>query len=159
MNSDQRLTVLDAALTQIGKPYIWGAKGPERFDCSGLATFCLIEAGFKKLELLFSPVEIQANKITAKNWMHFCNADRLMRNLPKTPEPTMGDLCFYGRKKRSTNIAIATHVVIYLGDGQIIGANGGNSLTTSPQPGAKVSKKKSYRYRPDFLQFGSLVTL
>lgn len=28
------------ALAQVGKPYRWGAKGPDRFDCSGLVYFC-----------------------------------------------------------------------------------------------------------------------
>lgn len=28
--------VVDAALTKLGVPYVWGAKGPNTFDCSGL---------------------------------------------------------------------------------------------------------------------------
>ncbi len=28
--------VLDFALAQLGKPYVWGAAGPDSYDCSGL---------------------------------------------------------------------------------------------------------------------------
>ncbi|HBG5344174.1 TPA: C40 family peptidase [Clostridioides difficile] len=35
------------ALAQRGKPYHWGAKGPNSFDCSGLIYYCLKTIGFK----------------------------------------------------------------------------------------------------------------
>ncbi len=34
-------TVVDRAYSQIGKPYSWGAVGPNSFDCSGLVSYCL----------------------------------------------------------------------------------------------------------------------
>lgn len=37
--------VVETARAQIGKPYEWGAAGPDRFDCSGLVTYCLRAAG------------------------------------------------------------------------------------------------------------------
>ncbi|MBV9140318.1 MAG: C40 family peptidase [Pseudonocardiales bacterium] len=33
------------ALAQVGKPYVWGAKGPEAFDCSGLVQAAWAAAG------------------------------------------------------------------------------------------------------------------
>ena len=33
--------VVDRAYSQIGKPYSWGAVGPNSFDCSGLVSYCL----------------------------------------------------------------------------------------------------------------------
>ena len=30
---------VDMALAQVGKPYVWGAAGPDSFDCSGLVLF------------------------------------------------------------------------------------------------------------------------
>ncbi len=38
-------SVVNCALEQLGKPYIWGATGPSSFDCSGLVMFCYNEAG------------------------------------------------------------------------------------------------------------------
>lgn len=31
---------VETALAQIGKPYVWGATGPNSFDCSGLVCYC-----------------------------------------------------------------------------------------------------------------------
>ena len=33
--------VVDRAYAQLGKPYVWGAGGPDSFDCSGLVGYCL----------------------------------------------------------------------------------------------------------------------
>jgi hypothetical protein len=33
------------ALTKLGKPYVWGAKGPNQFDCSGLTHWAYAQAG------------------------------------------------------------------------------------------------------------------
>lgn len=32
--------VVDVAYAQLGKPYVWGAEGPNSFDCSGLTMYC-----------------------------------------------------------------------------------------------------------------------
>lgn len=34
-----------AALTRLGCPYVWGATGPDRFDCSGLVKWAYAQAG------------------------------------------------------------------------------------------------------------------
>ena len=33
--------MVDRAYSQLGKPYQWGATGPNSFDCSGLVSYCL----------------------------------------------------------------------------------------------------------------------
>ncbi len=38
-------TVINCALEQKGKPYIWGAEGPDSYDCSGLVKYCYEKAG------------------------------------------------------------------------------------------------------------------
>jgi cell wall-associated NlpC family hydrolase len=37
--------VIRTALAQIGKPYVYGAAGPDGFDCSGLTMFAFAAAG------------------------------------------------------------------------------------------------------------------
>jgi len=32
--------VVGVAYDQLGKPYVWGAGGPNSFDCSGLTSYC-----------------------------------------------------------------------------------------------------------------------
>jgi cell wall-associated NlpC family hydrolase len=34
-----------AALSRLGRPYVWGATGPDRFDCSGLTQWSYARAG------------------------------------------------------------------------------------------------------------------
>lgn len=36
---------VDAALSKLGVPYVWGAKGPNVFDCSGLTQWAWRQAG------------------------------------------------------------------------------------------------------------------
>ncbi len=37
--------IIQLALGQVGKPYVWGAKGPEQFDCSGLVSWLYAQIG------------------------------------------------------------------------------------------------------------------
>jgi cell wall-associated NlpC family hydrolase len=39
-------SMLQVALAQRGKPYIWGATGPDAFDCSGLVVYSWRRAGY-----------------------------------------------------------------------------------------------------------------
>lgn len=36
-----------AALGKLGRPYVWGATGPDRFDCSGLVQWAYAQAGVR----------------------------------------------------------------------------------------------------------------
>ena len=38
-------TAVRAALSRLGRPYVWGAGGPDRFDCSGLTQWSYAQAG------------------------------------------------------------------------------------------------------------------
>jgi cell wall-associated NlpC family hydrolase len=38
-------TAVRAALSRLGRPYVWGATGPDRFDCSGLTQWSYAQAG------------------------------------------------------------------------------------------------------------------
>ncbi len=38
-------TMLTAALSRVGMPYVWGATGPDAFDCSGLVAWSFAQAG------------------------------------------------------------------------------------------------------------------
>lgn len=38
-------TVVSAAYSKLGCPYVWGASGPNTFDCSGLVMWCYAQAG------------------------------------------------------------------------------------------------------------------
>jgi cell wall-associated NlpC family hydrolase len=87
-------TALRAALTQRGKPYVWGAAGPDSYDCSGLVMWAFLQEG------------ISLPHYTGDQWnagMHVSRADL---------EP--GDLVFF--------FADISHVGIYLGNGLMVDA-------------------------------------
>ncbi|GGR37096.1 C40 family peptidase [Streptomyces netropsis] len=89
------------AFQQVGKPYVWGASGPDSFDCSGLTSQAWAHAGGA------------IPRTSQEQW----------KTLPKVPlnELRPGDLVLYFEG--------ATHVALYIGNGQVIQA---------PRPGAYV---------------------
>lgn len=96
---------LEAARDQLGKPYVWGAAGPNSFDCSGLVTYCLRQAGSTTGRL---------------NAQGFSENSR-WENIKSMDDMEIGDLIFYsGRGKR------VGHVGIYIGDGMMIDASSAN---------------------------------
>jgi cell wall-associated NlpC family hydrolase len=87
-------TALRAALTQRGKPYVWGAAGPDSYDCSGLVLWAFAQEG------------ISLPHYTGDQWnsgMHVSRADL---------EP--GDLVFF--------FADISHVGLYIGNGLMVDA-------------------------------------
>ena len=85
---------LQAALTRVGDPYVWGAAGPGQFDCSGLVVWAFAQEG------------IALPHYTGSLWnsgMHVARSDL---------EP--GDLVFF--------FSDISHVGIYIGDGMMIDA-------------------------------------
>jgi cell wall-associated NlpC family hydrolase len=46
-NDSRAQTAVRAALSRLGSPYVWGATGPDRFDCSGLVMWAYARAGVR----------------------------------------------------------------------------------------------------------------
>ncbi|MGW3661736.1 NlpC/P60 family protein [Streptomyces sp. NPDC005141] len=89
------------ATRQLGKPYVWGAEGPDSFDCSGLTSQAWLAAGHS------------VPRTSEEQW-------RRLKHVP-IEEMRPGDLIIY--------FADASHVGLYIGDGEIIQA---------PRPGRWV---------------------
>ena len=68
--------VLDYAHSKIGHPYVWGAKGPDAFDCSGFVAWCYRQIGislpsyteslYAVASARFSPSEAQPGDVLYK---------------------------------------------------------------------------------------------
>ena len=87
-------TAVDAALSQVGKPYQWGAEGPDSYDCSGLTLWAWAHAGVS----LPHNSGMQQAAIT-----------------PVAREDMQpGDLMFFGSPVH--------HVSMYIGNGQMVEA-------------------------------------
>ncbi|WP_371672037.1 NlpC/P60 family protein [Streptomyces sp. NBC_00289] len=99
--SGRAAAAVAAARSALGKPYVWGATGPTGFDCSGLMQWSYAQAGISL------PRTSQAQRYAG-------------RQVPLS-QVQPGDLVAY----RSD----ASHVGMYMGNGQVIHA---------PYPGAPV---------------------
>jgi cell wall-associated NlpC family hydrolase len=88
-------TVLDAAQSQLGVPYVWGASSPGRgFDCSGLILWAYNQIGV--------------------SLPHSSRAMRAMTQRISFDQAQPGDLVFYGSPVH--------HVGLYIGSGQMVHA-------------------------------------
>ncbi|NLT96804.1 MAG: hypothetical protein GXW96_01380 [Christensenellaceae bacterium] len=104
--SDPRVQrFLEIALKQLGKPYVWGARGPNSFDCSGFVYYCLKKSGYK-LERWTADMYSRNKKWT------YVDKDKL--------QP--GDLMFYYSDDKDDGDHIG-HTGIYLGNGYHIHAS------------------------------------
>lgn len=105
--------VVRAALTKLGCPYVWGAKGSTKFDCSGLAYWAIHEVDPELGDHMYTNAAGQAK---------YCY-DRGLLVAWSELEP--GDLVFWVNKKcegchRWKEIH---HVGIYVGDGKVVEAS------------------------------------
>jgi cell wall-associated NlpC family hydrolase len=99
-SSSQGDIAADFALSQIGKPYQWGAVGPSTYDCSGLAMVAWSQAGVSLLHY------------TGDQWNEGAHVS--LSNMQR------GDLIFYATN--NSDPATIHHVGIYIGGGQMVDA-------------------------------------
>ena len=88
-------SAVSAALTQLGKPYVWGASGPGGFDCSGLMLYAWRSAG--------------------RSLPHSSRAQYASTTRVSVSQIRVGDLVFFGSPIH--------HVGMYVGSGQMVEAS------------------------------------
>lgn len=93
--SSRAASVVALAKEQVGKPYIWGATGPDRFDCSGLVQYVYQHAaGINLPRTTYDQVKVGQT----------VPLDKLQA----------GDLVFWGSE------TAPYHVAIYIGNNQYV---------------------------------------
>lgn len=120
-------SIADAAQNYIGTPYVWGGESMDEggMDCSGFVYNALKDAGYN------------VGRTTAQGYRGYGSAVSKAEMQP-------GDLIFYGKDND------ASHIGIYIGNGQMIHSSGGSKNTKSnPGKGVTVS---SVDYRSDFIE-------
>ncbi|MGD9991633.1 C40 family peptidase [Pseudonocardia sp.] len=93
--SSKGAAALRAALTQQGKPYVWGAAGPSAYDCSGLVLWAFKQVGM--------------------SLPHSSAAQSRMGTPVSKSQLQPGDLVFF--------YSPVSHVGIYMGNGNILHAS------------------------------------
>ena len=88
-------SLISIASSKIGSPYVWGAKGPNSFDCSGFVYWCLNQAG------------VGTSYMTSSGW----------RNPGRFKKVSMGEL------QAGDIVVVRGHVGIYAGGGSVIDAS------------------------------------
>ncbi|SFC24598.1 C40 family peptidase [Klenkia taihuensis] len=86
---------IEAALAQLGKPYVWGSSGPDGFDCSGLMQYAYAAAGI--------------------SLPHSSRAQSGLGTPVSRAELQPGDLVFF--------YSPVSHVGMYIGNGQMVHAS------------------------------------
>ena len=106
-NSDNTVSkkvsdVIAYAKAQLGKPYVWGAQGPNSFDCSGFTYYV-----FKNK----AGITLPRNYIAQSNYCTYVSKSNLKA----------GDLVFFDTN--GANNGAVSHVGLYIGDGKMIHAS------------------------------------
>ncbi len=86
---------VDTALAQVGDAYVWGAGGPDAFDCSGLTQYAYSAAGV--------------------SLPHSSRSQSTMGTPVSVGDLQPGDLLFY--------YSPTSHVAMYIGNGQMVHAS------------------------------------
>src|SRR3954469_13551889 len=86
---------VDTALAQVGDPYVWGASGPDAFDCSGLTQYAYSAAGV--------------------SLPHSSSSQSRMGTPVSRDQLQPGDLVFF--------YSPVSHVGMYIGNGQMVHAS------------------------------------
>jgi peptidoglycan DL-endopeptidase CwlO len=106
-------TAIRFASAEVGKPYVWGATGPNTYDCSGLILRAFQAAG---IDL----PRVSRDQFGAGGHVPVRQA-----------QP--GDLLFYATDRNDP--ATIHHVMLYMGDGQMVEAPySGESVRVRPVP-------------------------
>ncbi|MFZ1563863.1 MAG: C40 family peptidase, partial [Leptotrichiaceae bacterium] len=97
--------IIDFAKTKLGSPYVWGATGPNSFDCSGFVGYV-----YQKTAGLVLP-RVSRDQAEFRPRISSMNMKK-------------GDLVFF----ETTGKGVISHVGIYMGDRQFIHASSGSNM-------------------------------
>lgn len=124
-----RENFVSEAKQHVGAPYVFGAVGPDMFDCSGLIYYCAREAANKQLPR------------TAKAIYSYCKT-------VKDSEREVGDLLFF----KTTSSGTVSHVGIYIGNSQFISA-----ISDGPNTGVIISSLKQDYWKGKYISAGQFL--
>lgn len=119
---DKKLnSIVKIAKSKVGRPYVWAAVGPNKFDCSGLMLYSYKQgAGIELSD--YSAEQAVRGRYIAKN------------------ELKKGDLLFFDTSGKGR----VTHVGMYIGNGEFVHA-------ANYKEGVKISKVNESKYSSKYI--------
>lgn len=125
---EMRKKIMNLAKSVVGSPYVRGATGPDKFDCSGLIFYCYHEAGH------------QVQRTTKALYKHAKPiSDDALR---------AGDLVFF----HTTGDGSVSHVGLYVGNRQFISA-----LSDGPNTGVVLSSLNEAYWKKRYIGGGAIL--
>ncbi len=111
-----------AALSKRGRPYVWGAKGPDRFDCSGLVQWAWSQAGVK---------------LGGNTWA------QIAEGVPVPPgQVRAGDMIFPLDAFGEGGVPGPGHVQLAISPNQVVHApQPGDVVRVAPMPGRYIARR------------------
>lgn len=106
-------SLIAVAKSKLGCPYVWGAKGPSSFDCSGFVYWCLNQVG------------VRQSYLTSSGW----------QSVGKYTKVTS-----FSNLRAGDIIVVRGHVGIVAGGGMVIDASSGNGKVVHRSLGSWWSK-------------------
>ena len=104
-NAEKLEYVIYVGQNQLGKPYVYGAEGPNKYDCSGFTQYCFKQIG-----------------VSLKRSAYSQGYDSSYTKISSTGSLKRGDLVFFNTVSDSD---LSDHTGIYLGSGYFIHASSG----------------------------------
>ena len=108
--SVNRAKIIKTARSKLGKRYVWGASGPNSFDCSGYVYWVMKHSKVKGVKI---------KRYTAQGIYNAKRRYNIGRSIKKAKR---GDIVLFGRNKSKHRIY---HAAIYYGKGKVIHASTG----------------------------------
>lgn len=129
-DSDETNLIIEYALEEIGKPYVYGKQGPEAFDCSGLTSYIYKKAGITIPRVSSdqgnSGILVENNNLKPGDLVFF---DTRSTNDPTDIDVDTSDLISLPLTQTQGFVpSRVTHVGIYLGQNKFIHASSGSDM-------------------------------
>lgn len=137
LDSAKTSDIVENAIRELGKPYVYGSSGPDAYDCSGFTSYVLLKSGIKiprvSTDQGSGGTLVQRDELQPGDLVFFDT--RSSNDFSDTAVDTsdvisLFELSFTSNSMNS-NIFVpqkVTHVGIYISDGKFIHASSGNEM-------------------------------
>ncbi|MGB5824580.1 MAG: C40 family peptidase [Proteocatella sp.] len=137
LDSAKKSVIIENALQELGKPYVYGSSGPDAYDCSGFTSYIFLKAGIQiprvSVDQGNSGNSVEKNMLLPGDLIFFDT--RNSSDFSDIAVDTSDVLSLFELSETSNSISPnifipkkVTHVGIYISDGKFIHASSGSEM-------------------------------